>query len=114
MPGRGLDAQTGLQGISEEVTFELGLKGLSVGPREVKRGQGTAAKRAVGAQARAEGRRIMALGTAESTTVIPPTIPIPQPCPPRPHVCLAVQKSGGTQPKLTITCSSNDKTSLNP
>lgn len=48
MPGRGLDAQTGLEGVSEEVTFELGLKGISVGPREAKRGQGTAAKSAVG------------------------------------------------------------------
>lgn len=54
------------------------------------------------------------MSTAKSTAVIPPTIPIPQPCPPRPHVHLAVQKFGGTQPKLTITCSSNDKTSSNP
>lgn len=40
------------------------------------------------APARAGWRRIMALGTAESTTVIPPTIPIPQRCPPRPSACL--------------------------
>lgn len=36
--------------VSEEVTFELGLKGISIGPREVRRGQGIAAKGPVGGE----------------------------------------------------------------
>lgn len=33
-----------------------------------------------------------------------PTFPIPQPCPPQCYLLLAVRKSGGTQPKLTVMC----------
>lgn len=48
MPGRGLAAQTGQEGVLEEIAFELGLEGVPAGPREVRRGQGIAAKVTVG------------------------------------------------------------------
>ena len=44
VPGRGFTAQTGQEVLSEEVIFELGPEGISAGPREMRRGQSTAAE----------------------------------------------------------------------
>lgn len=41
MPGRSLNTQTGPEGFSEEVTFELDLEGISIGPRVWRCSQGS-------------------------------------------------------------------------
>ena len=50
VPGRSLNTQTGPEGFSEEVTFELDLEGISIGPRVWPRklgvGRGRAGARA--------------------------------------------------------------------
>ena len=48
MPGRGLDAQTGQEVLSEEVIFEQGPEGISAGPREMRGSKSTAAEVTVG------------------------------------------------------------------
>lgn len=48
VPGRGLNAQTGQEVLSEEVIFEQGPEGIPAGPGEMRRSQNTAAEATVG------------------------------------------------------------------